>query len=94
MKVLAIVNQKGGVGKTTTTFHLGVALATRLWILMVDMDPQGGLTYMSTGKDPDRYENTIANVLLGETSITDVTLPLRHNLDLIPSNIYLSGVEA
>ena len=94
MRVLGVVNQKGGVGKTTTVFHLGTALADRLRILMVDTDPQGGLTYMTTGKDPDEYEITIANVLLGEVPITDAIIQVRENLDLVPANIFLSGVEA
>ncbi len=94
MKTLAVVNQKGGVGKTTTTFHIGTALAPSLRVLMVDLDPQGGLTYMATGKDPDEYELTIANALLGEFSITEAIIPVREHLDLVPANIFLSGVEA
>ncbi len=94
MKVLAVINQKGGVGKTTTTFHLGTALANSLRVLMIDIDPQGGLTYMATGKDPDEYETTIANILLGEVPITEAIIPVRDNLDMVPANIFLSGVEA
>lgn len=94
MKTLGVVNQKGGVGKTTTTFHIGTALAPDIRVLMIDMDPQGGLTYMATGKDPDEYELTIADVLLGEIPITEAIIPLREKLDLVPANIFLSGVEA
>jgi len=93
MKTLAVVNQKGGVGKTTTTFHLGTALSPDMRVLLVDIDPQGGLTYMATGKDPDGYEKTIANILSGEIPLKETVVPIRENLDLIPANIFLSAVE-
>lgn len=93
MKTLAVVNQKGGVGKTTTVFHLGTALSNGFRVLMIDLDPQGGLTYTATGKDPDEFERTVAEVLLGETGMAEVVYPLRENLDLVPANIFLSGVE-
>ncbi len=92
-KTLSIVNQKGGVGKTTTTFHIATILSNELKVLMIDLDPQGGLTYMSTGKDPDEYETTIADALVGTANIKDIIQPIRDNLYLAPANIFLSKAE-
>ena len=92
-KVLAVINQKGGVGKTTSAYHVATALSDRYRVLMVDMDPQGGLTYMATEKDPDEYELTTADILLGEAKLPEVIVKVRESLDLAPANIYLSKVE-
>jgi chromosome partitioning protein len=94
-KVVAMCNQKGGVGKTTSTINLGAALAEYgRRVLLVDMDPQGAL---SAGLGVPHYEleNTIHNVLVEpRVSIDDVLLSTRVKyLDLVPSNIDLSAAE-
>ncbi|MBE6927493.1 MAG: CHAP domain-containing protein [Ruminococcaceae bacterium] len=98
-KVIAITNQKGGVGKTTTTVNLGVGLAkTGHRVLLIDADPQGSLTISLGIKDPDSLNESLATVMTA--SIEDIELPpetgIIHNnegIDLMPSNIELSGVE-
>jgi len=94
-KVVAMCNQKGGVGKTTSTINLGAALAEYgRRVLLVDMDPQGAL---SAGLGVPHYEleKTIHNVLVEpRVSIDDVLLSTRVNhMDLVPSNIDLSAAE-
>jgi chromosome partitioning protein len=94
-KVVAMCNQKGGVGKTTSTINLGAALAAYgRRVLLVDMDPQGAL---SAGLGVPHYEleKTIHNVLVEpRVSIDDVLLSTRvSHMDLVPSNIDLSAAE-
>jgi chromosome partitioning protein len=94
-KVVAMCNQKGGVGKTTSTINLGAALAEYgRRVLLVDMDPQGAL---SAGLGVPHYEldTTIHNVLVEpRVSIDDVLIPTRiKHMDLVPSNIDLSAAE-
>lgn len=94
-KVVAMCNQKGGVGKTTSTINLGAALAEYgRRVLLVDMDPQGAL---SAGLGVPHYEleKTIHNVLVEpRLSIDDVLLSTRiKHMDLVPSNIDLSAAE-
>ena len=94
-KVIAMCNQKGGVGKTTSTINLGAALAEQgRRVLLVDMDPQGAL---SAGLGVPHYEldNTIHNLLVEpRVSIDDVLIHTRvKNMDLVPSNIDLSAAE-
>ena len=94
-KVVAMCNQKGGVGKTTSTINLGAALAEYgRRVLLVDMDPQGAL---SAGLGVPHYEldRTIHNVLVEpRVSIDDVMLQTRvKHMDLVPSNIDLSAAE-
>jgi len=94
-KVVAMCNQKGGVGKTTSTINLGAALAEYgRRVLLVDMDPQGAL---SAGLGVPHYEldKTVHNLLVEpRASIDEVLMPTRFkNLDLVPSNIDLSAAE-
>ena len=94
-RVVAVVNQKGGVGKTTSTINLGAALATEgARVLLVDFDPQGALS-VGLGLNPNSLEVTIHNLLL-DASVTfdEVVQHCRiDGLDLIPSNIDLAGAE-
>jgi chromosome partitioning protein len=94
-RVIAVVNQKGGVGKTTTAANLAAALADDCRVLAIDCDSQGNLT-QSYGLNPDKCEHTIYNILLERTSIdqTKITpFPSLSNLQLVPSNILLSGAD-
>ena len=98
-KIIAIANQKGGVGKTTTTVNLGVGLARAGHrVLLVDGDPQGSLTIALGIPNPDALDETLGGAMLAE--ISDRTLPkgfgiLHHKegVDLLPGNIELSGIE-
>jgi len=94
-KVIAMCNQKGGVGKTTSTINLGAALAEcGRRVLLVDLDPQGAL---SAGLGVPHYEleNTVHNLLIEpRVSIEDVLIKTRvSGMDLVPSNIDLSAAE-
>ncbi len=92
-KTIAIANQKGGSGKTTTTRSLGSALAERgRSVLMVDMDPQGSLSE-GCGVQLYALERTIYHVLLGSARMADIILRIEPKLDLAPANIHLSAAE-
>ncbi|MCM1467472.1 MAG: AAA family ATPase [Alistipes sp.] len=93
-RVIAIANQKGGVGKTTTSINLSACIAeTGKKVLAVDIDPQGNTTSgMGIDKTGDR--NTIYEVVIGECSIEEATIKnVYDNLDLIPSDVNLAGAE-
>jgi chromosome partitioning protein len=94
-RVIAVCNQKGGVGKTTTTINLGAALAEKgRRVLLVDFDPQGALS-VGLGIQPHDIDNTIYNLLMErDISARDVLLKTGvDGMDLLPSNIDLSGAE-
>ncbi len=94
-RVLAMCNQKGGVGKTTSTINLGAALAEYgRRVLLVDFDPQGALA-VGLGIAPHQLERTVYNVLVERgTGVEDVVLATSvPGMDLLPANIDLSGAE-
>ena len=94
-RVLAMCNQKGGVGKTTTTINLGAALAeVGRRVLLVDLDPQGALS-VGLGVNPLSLDRTVYNLMLErDVSVEDVLLETGiEGLDLLPSNIDLSAAE-
>jgi chromosome partitioning protein len=93
MRVIGVTNQKGGVGKTTTVVNLGAGLNNLdRKVLIVDMDPQGNAT-THLGFNPDEMEMSIYDVLKGTATVNDAKVEVRPGLDLIPSNIELSGAE-
>ena len=94
-KIIAVVNQKGGVGKTTTTLNLGAALVEHgAKVLLVDFDPQGALS-VGIGFNPNALEATVYDLLLDSSiHFQDVKVSTKvEGLDLIPSNIDLSAAE-
>ncbi len=94
MRILAISNQKGGSAKTTTTLHVGAALAELgRRVLLIDMDPQGHLGE-GLGLPASELEQEISAVLERQATLVDIIRPVRSCLDLAPSNIRLSYVEA
>ncbi|MGN6474186.1 MAG: ParA family protein [Mycobacteriales bacterium] len=92
--ILALCNQKGGVGKTTTTINLGAALTEfGRKVLLVDFDPQGALS-VGLGVNPLELDQTIYNALMERSvSADDVLLKTNAGMDLLPSNIDLSAAE-
>ena len=93
-EIMAIANQKGGVGKTTTTINLSAALAEKgKKVLVIDMDPQGNTT-SGLGLDKNNQKYTVYDLLLGEASIEEcIVREVFDNLDVLPSNVDLSGSE-
>ena len=93
--IISLVNQKGGVAKTTSTFNIAACLAQRgKEVLMVDLDPQASLTIYA-GFEPYDYEFTIINVLKdAKKNIKRCIYPINDNLDIIPSRIELAGYES
>lgn len=93
-RVIAVANQKGGVGKTTTAINLSSCLAEKgQKVLALDMDPQGNMT-SGLGVDKDELENTIYDLIVGEAEMSDTLVKdAMENLDVLPTNIELSGAE-
>ena len=93
-RAIVVANQKGGVGKTTTAINLAACLAEAgQKVLAIDMDPQGNMT-SGLGVDKDAIENTVYELLLGETEVEDcVQKEVIENLSVIGSNINLSAAE-
>ncbi|MBX3071554.1 MAG: ParA family protein [Thermomicrobiales bacterium] len=92
--ILAIANQKGGVGKTTTAVNTSAILSRRgLRLLLVDMDPQGNAT-SSFGIDKRALDSTVYDILVRDVTAADLIIPaVRPGLDLLPANPSLAGAE-
>ena len=94
-KIISVINQKGGVGKTTTVINLAAGLSVKnKKILVIDLDPQGNATTGLGLSNTSETDKTIYNVLNGQRKISEVIQKTEfNNLDIITSNVDLSGLE-
>lgn len=92
-RIIAVVSQKGGVGKTSLVQNLGAELALRqMRVLLVDLDPQSNLT-TGWGVDPGEERPTVYDALANPNAAADAVISIRPNLDLMPANLDLAGAE-
>ena len=94
MQIVAVINQKGGVGKTTTTVNFGAALARRGYrVLLVDLDPQANLT-IHLDRRPDLASPTVTHVLLEDNRLSEIVVPASSDgLAVAPADTSLGGIE-
>ncbi|HXX12241.1 MAG TPA: AAA family ATPase, partial [Burkholderiales bacterium] len=92
-RILAVANQKGGVGKTTTSINLAASLTLAgRRVLLIDLDPQGNAT-MGSGIDKRTVKATVYDVLLGAQPLSGAKVKASANYDLVPANRELAGAE-
>ena len=94
MRIITLVNQKGGCGKTTIAINLASCLAEKgEKVLLIDLDPQGH-SALGLGFKPDQSEKSLYEVLLGEIPIEEAIHNLRDNLDILNSDVVLSALNS